>query len=238
MSGLFISFEGVDGVGKTTQAERLRRYAADDGTEVMLTREPGGTALGAAIREMVLHGVRNAADGVEERIGARAEALLFAADRAQHVAEAIAPVLRRGGTVITDRYIDSSLAYQAGGRELASDDVRNLNMWAVNALMPVRTYLLDMDPMASHRRLRHDEDRMESASDAFQMRTRKAFLDLAARDPQRFLVVDAGGPVDEVWDRIRRDFDALRAVGTAAADTMRTAETAHMTAGTTAGDIR
>ncbi len=218
MPGLFISLEGVDGVGKTTQAERLRRYAAGCGAEVVLTREPGGTALGAAIRDMLLHGVRGSNDGSAEQIGARTEALLFAADRAQHVAETIAPVLRRGGTVITDRYIDSSLAYQAGGRELLLDDVRKLNIWAADALMPVRTYVLDMDPTMSHQRLRHDEDRMESAGDAFQSRTRRAFLDLAAADPQRCRVIDASGSVDEVWEQIRADFDGLRATETTAGD--------------------
>lgn len=209
-SGLFVSFEGVDGVGKTTQAERLRDFASRDGTETVLTREPGGTALGLAIRAMLLHGVRGV-DGTESGdISPRAEALLFAADRAQHVSQVITPVLRRGGVVITDRYLDSSLAYQSGGRELTLDDVKRLNMWAADGVMPRRTYLLDMDPAQSHRRLVHDEDRMEAAGDEFQSRTRRAFLDLAAADPDRFLVIDARGGVDEVWERIREDFDGLR----------------------------
>lgn len=205
MQGIFISFEGIDGVGKTTQVERLRAYAASLGREVVVTREPGGTALGAAIRRMLLHGVEDAAADISPR----AEALLFAADRAQHVAEVIRPALERGAVVITDRYLDSSLAYQAGGRELTADDVRSLSMWATAGLLPERTYLLDMDPAASHGRLTHDEDRMESAGDGFQQRTRQAFLDLAAAESARFRVVDAARPIDEVWADIRCDFEAL-----------------------------
>ena len=117
MSGLFVSFEGVDGVGKTTQVERLRAYLEAQGRTVVVTREPGGTALGKAVRQLLLHGVNEGAAD----IAPRAEALLFAADRAQHVAETIRPALERGEVVITDRYLDSSLAYQAGGRELTSE---------------------------------------------------------------------------------------------------------------------
>ncbi|MBW3093473.1 dTMP kinase [Bifidobacterium sp. 82T10] len=215
MTGLFISFEGVDGVGKTTQVKRLRRYLRDLGCETVVTREPGGTPLGKAIRRMLLEGVvADPAGGKNAKpapvdIAARTEALLFAADRAQHVAEVIRPALMRGEVVITDRYIDSSLAYQAGGRELTAYEIRNLSMWATNNLLPDRTYLLDMDPAASHARLRHGEDRMEAAGDGFQSRTRQAFLDLAAGDPDRFRVIDAGRSVEEVWRTIQADIDAL-----------------------------
>ena len=233
MAGLFISFEGVDGAGKTTQVERLRQYAESLGRSVTVTREPGGTALGRAIRQMLLHGVpedaesmrgaalaegaaRNAAENTENAgIAARAEALLFAADRAQHVAQVIRPALERDGIVITDRYLDSSLAYQAGGRELTVKAVRRLNLWASDALLPARTYLLDMDTDISHRRLTHSEDRMESAGAAFQHRTRQAFLELARKDPQRFKVIDAARPVDVVWQEIKADFDAVLADGMA-----------------------
>ncbi|MBT1173742.1 dTMP kinase [Bifidobacterium sp. MA2] len=205
MTGLFISFEGVDGVGKTTQVERLRAYLESRGRIVVTTREPGGTALGRAIRRLLLHGVD---DGPAD-IAPRAEALLFAADRAQHVAETIRPALERGEVVITDRYLDSSLAYQAGGRELTSDEIRNLSMWGTNGLLPARTYLLDMDPAMSHSRLTHAEDRMESAGDEFQRRTREAFLALAAAEPERFRVIDASRSIDEVWESIRSDMDGL-----------------------------
>ena len=141
MQGTFISFEGVDGVGKTTQVERLRAYVESQGRECVVTREPGGTALGVAIRKMLLHGVDTGDENDCADIAPRTEALLFAADRAQHVAEVILPALQRGAVVITDRYLDSSLAYQAGGRELTAAEIRNLSMWATNGLLPERTYL-------------------------------------------------------------------------------------------------
>lgn len=145
-TGLFVSFEGVDGAGKTTQVERLRTYLTERGRTVVVTREPGGTELGVQLRQILLHG---------GDIAPRAEALLFAADRAQHVAQVITPALERGAVVITDRYLDSSLAYQAGGRELTAGDVRDLSMWATGGLLPRRTYLLDIDPVLSHGRLVH-----------------------------------------------------------------------------------
>ncbi|RSX53612.1 thymidylate kinase [Bifidobacterium goeldii] len=209
MTGLFISFEGVDGVGKTTQVERLREYLESRGRSVLVTREPGGTALGTALRQLLLH---NVTDGAAD-IAPRAEALIFAADRAQHVAEMIRPALDRDEVVITDRYLDSSLAYQAGGRELTADEIRNLSMWATGGLLPVRTYLLDMDPAQSHARLQHDEDRMEAAGIDFQNRTRQAFLDLAAAEPDRFRVIDASQPIEAVWSAIRSDIDTLTAQG-------------------------
>lgn len=208
MTGLFISFEGVDGVGKTTQVRRLKQYCLARGREVVVTREPGGTALGKAIRKLLLYGVE-ARDEQSADIAPRAEALLFAADRAQHVSEVIRPALERGAVVITDRYFDSSLAYQAGGRELTLDEIRDLSMWATAELLPARTYLLDMDPAASHRRLHRAADRMESVGDNFQQRTRQAFLDLAQREPNRFRVIDAARPVKVVWESIRADLDAL-----------------------------
>ena len=214
MQGIFISFEGLDGVGKTTQVERLRAYIESRGREVTVTREPGGTLLGMAIRQMLLHGIGSEVAEKTVRtadIAPRAEALLFAADRAQHVAEVIRPALQRGGVVITDRYLDSSLAYQAGGRELTADEIRNLSMWATNGLLPRRTYLLDMDPALSHQRLQHSEDRMEAADDGFQQRTRQAFRMLAEAEPNRFCVIDASRSITEVWNTIRVDIDALLA---------------------------
>ena len=133
--GYFISFEGVDGVGKSTQVRRLERYLGSAGYDVLVTREPGGTAIGEQIRSILLHG---------EDESPRTEALLYAASRAQHVAQKIRPALDAGCMVISDRYIDSSLAYQAGGRKLALEDVRSVNAWATGDLWPVRTYLLDM----------------------------------------------------------------------------------------------
>lgn len=170
---------------------------------------------------MLLHGVAavdagvpaNKADGGRQPepadIAPRTEALLFAADRSQHVAEVIRPALERGAVVITDRYLDSSLAYQAGGRELTLKEIRDLSLWATNGLLPERTYLLDMDPAASHARLRHSEDRMESVGDDFQNRTRNAFLELARDEPERFRVIDASQSIEEVWQWIEHDFAAI-----------------------------
>lgn len=180
--GLFISFEGIDGVGKTTQVEALKDYLQSSGREVVVTREPGGTQLGKTLREILLHGTS---------VSARTEALLFAADRAQHVAQVIRPALSRGAVVITDRYIDSSLAYQAGGRELTMDDVRTLSEWATDSLWPNRTYLLDMQPEDAFKRLHREQDRMESAGIDFARRTREAFLDLAQESADRYRVLDA-----------------------------------------------
>lgn len=180
--GLFISFEGIDGVGKTTQVEALKEHLQSTGREVVVTCEPGGTALGKSLRELLLHG---------SFVSSRTEALLFAADRAQHVAQVIRPALIRGAIVITDRYIDSSLAYQAGGRELTMDDIRNLSEWATDSLWPDRTYLLDMQPEAAFARLHRQQDRMESAGIDFARRTREAFLDLAQESADRYRVLDA-----------------------------------------------
>ena len=139
------------------------------------------------------------------------------------MAEKIRPALERGAVVITDRYLDSSLAYQAGGRELTPAEIRNLSLWATGNLLPERTYLLDMDPSQSHERLTHSADRMEAAGDDFQKRTRRAFLDLAQAEPERFLVVDAARSVEEVWRTIRADVDAVLARRTvSSSDTGRT----------------
>ncbi|MEE1295941.1 MAG: dTMP kinase [Bifidobacterium sp.] len=203
MDGLFISFEGIDGVGKTTQVDLLADFFRRQGREVLVTREPGGTELGARIRAMLLSTVD------KERIGDRAEALLFAADRAQHVDLLIRPALARGAVVITDRYIDSSLAYQAGGRELTVEDVRMLSTWATADLWPARTYLLDLDPRVAGSRMHRDLDRMESEGLAFQERTRAEFLKLAANEPGRYRVLDAARPADELAREICADARSL-----------------------------
>lgn len=208
-TGLFLSLEGVDGVGKSTQAARLRDYLRAQGRDVMLTREPGGTQLGTVVRGMLLHGVPGDDGSASTDISPRAEALLYAADRAQHVAQVIRPALDAGGVVICDRYIDSSLAYQAGGRELTGEDILRLSEWATGGLWPRRTYLLDMDYRASSHRLTGEADRLESAGAAFFERTRQAFLDLAARDPHRIKVVDASAGIDDVWAAIKADVDLL-----------------------------
>lgn len=196
MSGLYITFEGGDGAGKTTQAEMLAGWLTSRGMEVVRTRDPGGTPLGVAVRELLLHG---------EHVDERAEALLYAADRAQNLAEVVRPALSRGAAVVQDRYIDSSLAYQGAGRPLPSSEIRTLNEWATEGLWPRLTVLLDVSPeLAAARRKAAGQqaDRLEREAAEFHRRVREGFLELAAAEPERFLVLDASLPVDELHDAI------------------------------------
>jgi dTMP kinase len=206
VSGLFVTLEGGDAAGKTTQAERLEEWLTGSrGRTVVRTREPGGTDLGVAIRDLVLHR--------EGPVAPRAEALLYAADRAQHVATVVAPALARGDVVLQDRYLDSSVAYQGAGRVLDPEEVRRLSLWAVDGLLPHLTVLLDLDPRIGRER-RADRtrfDRLEAEDDAFHERVRDAYLALAAAEPRRILVVDAARPADEVQDRIRAAIEPLLA---------------------------
>ncbi|MDQ0895296.1 dTMP kinase [Agromyces ramosus] len=197
-TGLFITLEGGDGSGKTTQAERLAEWLAGEGRTVLRTREPGGTEVGIEVREIVLH---HRGD-----ITPRAEALLYAADRAHHVATVVRPALGRGDVVIQDRYIDSSVAYQGAGRVLDPDAVRRLSEWATEGLRPDLTILLDLDADAARGRLdeaRTRFDRLEAEASEFHDRVRSAYLELAAAEPERFLVIDAALPVDEIAAAIR-----------------------------------
>ena len=196
--GVFITLEGGDGSGKTTQAELLREWLSGEGRTVLRTREPGGTEVGVEIREIVLH---HRGD-----ISPRAEALLYAADRAHHVATVVRPALERGEVVIQDRYIDSSVAYQGVGRVLDPEAVRSLSEWATEGLAPDLTILLDLDADAARGRLdeaRTRYDRLESEASEFHDRVRAAYLALAEAEPGRFLVVDAARPVDEIAGDIR-----------------------------------
>lgn len=200
--GLWVTFEGGDGTGKTTQATRLENWLREQQRTVVRTREPGGTEVGVLIREIVLHH--------RGEVAPRAEALLYAADRAQHVATLVRPALARGDVVIQDRYLDSSVAYQGAGRVLDAEQVRDLSMWATEGALPDLTVLLDLDPAVARRRLDAADkpfDRLEAEKSAFHERVRDAFLALAAADPRRFLVLDAARSEDElaaaVRDRIR-----------------------------------
>ncbi|WP_448003698.1 dTMP kinase [Agromyces bauzanensis] len=196
--GVFITFEGGDGSGKTTQAERLEEWLEGRGRTVLRTREPGGTDVGVEVREIVLH---HRGD-----IAPRAEALLYAADRAHHVATVVRPALERGDIVIQDRYIDSSVAYQGAGRVLDPDEVRLVSEWATEGLRPDLTILVDLDAEAARARLdqaRTRYDRLEAEASDFHDRVRTAYLDLAAAEPARFLVVDGALPVDDIAAAIR-----------------------------------
>jgi dTMP kinase len=186
MTGLFITLEGGDGTGKSTQAALLGEWFTEQGREVVFTREPGGTDLGLELREIVLHSRGD--------ITARSEALLYAADRAHNVATVVRPALDRGAVVIQDRYIDSSAAYQGAGRVLDPVEVRNVSMWATENLVPDLTVLLDLNPKVGRERLDAANkrfDRLESEALEFHVRVRDAYLSMATAEPERFVVVDA-----------------------------------------------
>ncbi len=192
--GLFIAFEGGDGAGKSTQALLLAQALSDAGRTVLRTREPGGTPVGEKLRSLVL-------DHGQGEIDARTEALIFAAARAAHAAQVIAPAVARGEVVISDRYADSSIAYQGAGRSLGTDTVAALNDWATSGLWPDLTVLLDVSPeQGRDRRTAGDatEDRLESEPDDFHAAIRCAFLELAQKNPQRYLVLPAKSPVPEL----------------------------------------
>ena len=193
--GVFITFEGGDGSGKSTQIQSVREWFESRGREVIVTREPGGTELGTEIRRLVQNG--------PEDVDARTEALLYAADRAYHVATVIAPALERGAVVLGDRYIDSSLAYQGAARSLGVDEIASLSAWATQGLYPSLTFLLDLPPEVGARRRTDAPDRMERESMDFHERVRHQYLRLADAEPDRIVVIDAVGTVDEVFSEIR-----------------------------------
>lgn len=195
---MFITFEGLDGSGKSTQAELLRSRLDDEGAQVISTREPGGTELGEKIRDLVLHG---------GDVTPWAEALLYAAARAQHVEVVIRPALERGASVICDRYVDSSVAYQGVGRELGLDRVLDLNLAAVGGLLPDRTFLLALDVAEIGSRLDREHDRLERESEAFHARTAAGYRELAARFPERIVVLDAKRPANDIAEEV---YGALR----------------------------
>ena len=193
---MFVTFEGLDGSGKTTQADLLRARLEAEGREVVATREPGGTELGERIRDLVLHG---------GHVTPWAEALLYAASRAQHVDEVIRPALERGAMVVCDRYLDSSVAYQGAGRRLGLDRVLELNLAAVDGLLPDRTFLLRLDPDDVPSRIAREHDRLEREGDDFRRRVDAGYRELAARFPERIVVLDATRSPDELAEEIHGD---------------------------------
>jgi dTMP kinase len=204
--GLFITLEGGDGSGKSTQAELLENWLAAADRTVVRTREPGGTEFGTDVREIVLHS--------RGHISPRAEALLYAADRAHHISTKVRPALDRGDIVIQDRYLDSSVAYQGAGRVLDAGEIRNLSLWAAEGLLPDLTILLDLDETAARARLdgsRTRFDRLENEKSEFHARVRAAFLELAAAEPQRFLVLDASQSAESLAALIRGAVEPLLA---------------------------
>ena len=204
MAGLFITLEGGDGSGKSTQSMLLAEWLTSLGRTVVLAREPGGSELGLELREIILHR--------RGYIAPRAEALIYAADRAHNVATVVRPALDRGDTVIQDRYIDSSVAYQGAGRVLDSAEVRSLSDWVAEGLRPDLTILLDLDVETGRARLDAAGkvfDRLEAEKADFHARVRDGFLAIAASDPERVVCVDASLPAEEIARNIRTRVEAL-----------------------------
>lgn len=202
--GVWITLEGGDGSGKTTQSNLLATWLEQSGRTVVRTREPGGSEVGQLIRDIVLH---HRGD-----IAPRAEALLYAADRAHHVATVVRPALARGEIVLQDRYLDSSVAYQGAGRVLDATEIRDLSLWAAEGALPDLTVLLDLDPAAARIRLDSADkpfDRLEAEKEIFHARVREAYLDLARAEPDRFLVVDAAAAPERIADHLRARVSAL-----------------------------
>ena len=187
---MLIAFEGGEGTGKSTQAARLAERL-----DAVLTREPGGTAIGGRIRSLVR-------DPTNQELADRAEALLMAAGRAQHVAEVIRPALDAGRVVVTDRFAGSSLAYQSYGRGLPLDEVEHLSRWATDGVWPDLVVLLDVPEAVADERLGTERDRMEGLGDGFHGRVVAGFRSLAAADPDRWVVLDGTGSVDDVAERV------------------------------------
>ena len=200
-TGVFVAFEGGDGAGKSTQVRRLAEALRGAGHEVLETRQPGGTPLGAALRELVLHG---------DHVAPRAEALIYAADKAHHVDTVVGPALAAGQVVLTDRYIDSAIAYQGGGRHLGAAEIADLQLWAVDRLLPDLTVVLDVSPHDGRSRRGDVHDRLEAEADDFHQAVREQFLVLAAAQPHRYLVVDATLPPEQIHAAV---LDRLTAAG-------------------------
>ena len=201
-TGLFVALEGGEGAGKSTQVDLLQRWLTGLGREVVVTREPGGTPLGRRLRELLL-------DPSTGALAARTEALLYAADRAEHVQDVIRPALRAGAVVLTDRYIDSSIAYQGAGRSLDPADIAKLSAWATEDLLPDLTVVLDIDPQVGLRRFDAPLDRLEAEPLSFHVAVRDGFLALAEQHAVRYLVVDATQDPDLIQAHIRERLSGL-----------------------------
>jgi dTMP kinase len=204
MAGVFITFEGGDGAGKTTQIEMLRHWLERQGHTVVVTREPGGTDIGVELRNIVLHH--------RGFLAPRAEALLYAADRAHHIHTVVRPALERGDVVVQDRYFDSSVAYQGAGRVLSEEEVRDLSLWATEHLMPQLTVVLDIPADIARERRDSDNrvfDRLEAEADDFHERVRQAYHRLADAEPERFLMIDGQRPIDDIHAEVVSRVSAL-----------------------------
>ncbi|HVP57076.1 MAG TPA: dTMP kinase [bacterium] len=199
--GVFITLEGIEGSGKSTQAAKLRDFLVARGLDVVVTREPGGSPIAEKIRKILL-------DPSNKKMVPLAELFLYEASRTQHVAEIIAPALRAGKCVVCDRFFDASTAYQGAARGIDTAAVERLNLLATGGLVPDLTIVLDLDPETGLKRLGRSPDRLESESLEFHRRVRRGYLELAAREPGRVKVVDASGTIDDINVRIEQLMEA------------------------------
>ena len=204
VKGVFIAFEGGEGTGKSTQSKLLKKWLEQEGESVVLSREPGGTDLGQGLRKILL----GHETGV---ISPRAEALLYAADRAHHVFSVIRPALDRGDVVVTDRYFDSSIAYQGAGRVLEPNEVARISRWATESLFPTLTIIIDLPAEIGLGRLK-SRDRLEAEPLAFHERVRNEFLQIASMDPERYLIVDGKQSIQEIHEQIISRVGELQAL--------------------------
>lgn len=194
MQGLFITFEGPDGCGKTTQMKLLAEYLEKKGEEVVLTREPGGKGLGEKVREILLN--------YDGEVSDRCESFLFLADRAQNIDIIVNPAVKAGKIVLCDRHIDSTVAYQGYGRGLDIERINMLNSLATNGKKPDLTFVFDVDVETSMKRVGKEKDRMESAGIDFHNRVRQGYLELAKQEPNRIKVIDATKSIEEIHDEV------------------------------------
>ena len=199
--GLFITFEGADGCGKTTQIELLNKYLKDNGYNTLLTREPGAKGLGTKLREILLN--------YDGEVSSNCESFLFLADRAQHVDCIIKPAIKEGKIVLCDRHIDSTVAYQGYGRGVNIEQINYLNNIATNGLKPDLTLVLDVDIETSMQRVGKNKDRMESAGIDFFNRVRNGYLEIAKKEPQRVKIIDSSDTIDNIHKKVIELIEAL-----------------------------
>jgi len=196
--GLFITFEGADGCGKTTQMNLLAQYLREKGFDVVVTREPGGKGLGEKLREILLN--------YDGEVSSVCESFLFLADRAQNVDITVKPAVEQGKIVLCDRHTDSTVAYQGYGRGLDIERIKMLNELATQGTTPDLTFVFDVDIETSMARVGGEKDRMESAGEEFFNRVRQGYLKIAEQEPERVKVIDATKPIDEVFEQVKRLF--------------------------------
>lgn len=199
--GLFITFEGGDSCGKSTQIALTKQWLEECGVAPLLTREPGGTELGEKLRELIIHG--------PDDMDPHTEALLYSAQRAYHMETKVRPALHRGEVVLQDRYLDSSVAYQGAARALGVDEILQLNLWAVRGLLPDVTIFLDLDPEVAFARRTGEPDRLEREPNSFQDRVREQYYELSKTYSDRYRVIDASGGIESVQRQIRRALEPL-----------------------------